>query len=302
MATAASSAPFQITPRKVSFDWSHSTPLVWVTEDAFSSHWGNAFHYLLTQGEKFFCRTFREALPHISDPKLREDVEAFIAQEAIHSAAHHHAIQHVHKPLHIEGGRFEKQNEWLFDGLLAAKPFGKNLPPQFHHQWLVIRVGTVAAIEHFTAALGAYLLEDVRWEQFGADPIIADLYRWHGAEEVEHRTVAYDLYRHLGGRWPLRVLLMTAVFPILLERQASGIMAMDRYEAARKNQKPLHFLRSWKQSSARKTVPSARWFMSKMLRFMSPRYNPLQEASTELALAYIANSAAVKRAAANQPA
>jgi len=33
-------------------------------------------------------------------------------------------------------------------------------------------------------------------------PMMLDLVRWHGAEEVEHRCVAFDVYQHLGGGYP----------------------------------------------------------------------------------------------------
>lgn len=164
---SASKTDYTIVPRKVAFDWSASNDLVWIKGDPFSSHWGNTFHYLLTQGEKFFCRTFRDALPLVKDEKLRADVEAFIAQEAIHSAAHHQAIKHVLTPLAVEGGWYERQNELLFDALLHEKPFGLRLPKALAHQWLVIRVGIVAAIEHFTAALGAYLKSKMCPRRYG---------------------------------------------------------------------------------------------------------------------------------------
>jgi predicted metal-dependent hydrolase len=292
---SASSAPYDIVPRDVQFDW-QSSPLHWLRDDAFASHAINEFSYLLTQGEKFFCRVFREALPLVTDDKLRADVQAFIKQEAVHSRAHHDSIEGYLKRLGVAGGAFEHNNAWLFDNFLAAEPFGRKLPGFLQKQWLVFRVGAVAAIEHFTAALGVYVLE-ADWESSGADPVVADLFRWHGAEEIEHRTVAYDLYRHLGGRWPMRTLLMAIVLPTLVLRMGAGtaqLMQQDPSFAptASRLLNPA-FWYAWRQAAKRGNVPDVVWFVFHSLRFLRPGYEPLHEASTEQALAYIHSSPAV---------
>lgn len=286
----------RIVPRKVHFEW-NGQPLHWMRDDPFASHWANAFHYLLTQGERFFCRTFREALPLITDPRLRADVEAFIKQEAIHGKAHHDAIEGVLKQLNIDGGRFERDNARLFDQWLTREPGGRPLPEALARRWLVTRVGLVAAIEHFTAALGTFLLEADSWERYGADPVIADLYRWHGAEEIEHRTVAFALYRHLGGGWPQQTLLMAMVFPILMQRMGAGIGEMMQQDPSfgHRRLSPLgrRFRTAWRTSVRRRTTPGFAWFGRHALRYLQPGYDPEKEASTEQALRYIENSPGV---------
>ncbi len=291
----ASSADYDIIPRAVHFDW-ETAPLHWLKDDPFASHAVNEFSYLLTQGEKFFCRVFREALPLVQDDKLRADVQAFIRQEAVHSRAHHESIEGYLKRIGIKGGDFERHNAVLFDEILSAEPFGRKLPRFLQKQWLVFRVGVVAAVEHFTAALGVYVLE-ADWESSGADPVVADLFRWHGAEEIEHRTVAYDLYRHLGGRWPLRTLLMGIVLPTLVLRIGAGTTALMRQDSSfdKRDASLLSsgFWRAWQRTAARGNMPDAGWFVRHALRFLRPGYEPLHEASTEQALAYIASSPAV---------
>src|SRR5579872_5462491 len=42
----------------------------------------------------------------------------------------------------------------------------------------------------------------------GADPVMLDLLRWHGAEEVEHRALVYDVYQDLSGSYALRCAAM----------------------------------------------------------------------------------------------
>lgn len=290
-----------IIPRDVKFDWDQSE-LHWIRDDAFSSHAINEFSYLLTSGEKFFCRVFREALPLVTDDRLRADVVAFIKQEAVHSRAHHESIEGYLKRLGIDGGDFERHNTVLFDRWLASEPDGCKLPKALQRQWLVARVGVVAAVEHFTAALGTFVLEAESWERDGADPVVADLFRWHGAEEIEHRTVAYDLYCHLGGRWPLRVLLMAIVMPVLVQRMGAGIAQLMRQDPAFREAdasllRPA-FWRAWDQGGARGNVPAPGWFARHALRFLKPGYHPVHEASTEQALAYIAGSPGVRAAAA----
>lgn len=299
-ATQNPAAVSAIIPRNVKFDWEQS-PLHWIRDDAFSSHAINEFSYLLTSGEKFFCRVFREALPLVTDDKLRADVVAFIKQEAIHSRAHHDSIEGYLKRLGIDGGDFERHNTLLFDQWLAREPYGRKLPKPLQRQWLVMRVGLVATIEHFTAALGTFVIEAQSWERDGADPVVADLFRWHGAEEVEHRTVAYDLYRHLGGRWPLRTLLMAIVMPMMVQRMGTGVVQLMRQDPSfdRADASLLRpaFWREWNRGAERGNSPGVGWFARHALRYIKPGYHPIHEASTEQALAYIAGSPGVLAAA-----
>lgn len=52
----------------------------------------NVLHMLLPSGELWFCRLYNKALPLVSDARLRDDVQGFIRQEAMHSRAHDGAI------------------------------------------------------------------------------------------------------------------------------------------------------------------------------------------------------------------
>ena len=51
----------------------------------------------------------------------------------------------------------------------------------------------------------------------GPDPVMFDLLRWHGAEEVEHRSVAFDLFQHLTPRhrYLWRVHGLVFPFPVM---------------------------------------------------------------------------------------
>lgn len=295
----ASSTTRPLIPRKVQFDWSQ-TPLEWIPGQPFASHFINEINLLLPAGEFWFCKLYNQALPHITDPKLRDDVQMFVRQEAMHARAHGAAIAEYLHAHGIETERNTAQEDRLFDVLLADQPMGLQLPRALEKQWLVFRLGIVAAVEHMTCVLGNYVLRQDQWKD--ADPVLLDLLRWHGAEEVEHRCVAFDVYRHLGGRYVSRYYLASLAMPMIFGLWVHGaahIMKQDPRFAARKPSvfRPWIWL-EWQRQSKAGQLPSLFSLLRRELPFFSPWYDPVHEGSTAEALAYLERSPAARRAAA----
>lgn len=297
VAKPASNTAGRLVPRKVAFDWSQ-TPLEWIPGQPFASHFINEINLLLPAGEFWFCRVYNKALPLVKDEKLRDDVQMFVRQEAMHARAHGSALVDY---LHVHGIETEsntRREDWLFEMLLADEPFGLKLPKLLERRWLVFRLGIIAAVEHMTCVLGKYALENKAWE--AGDPVLLDLLRWHGAEEVEHRSVAFDLYRHLGGGYPSRYYLATIVMPMIYGLWVEGAAHLMRQDPRFKGKKPSVFRPwiwlEWQRVAKTGQLPSLFWLLKQELPFFSPWYDPVNEASSEEALAYLAMSPAAARA------
>ncbi len=298
-----SSTPHSLVQRKVVFDWSQ-TPLHWIPDDASASHTINNINLILPAGEFWFCKVFNRALPLVTDDKLRDDVRGFVGQEAMHARAHDGAVSQYLDAQGIETASYMRRMEWMFEKPLGDQPWGLSLPEFLQRPWLVFRLGLIAAIEHFTCVLGNFALENRRWEEAGADPAVVDLLRWHGAEEVEHRCVAFDLYRHLCRlpaplRYGLDVLLIALVVPLILALWAIGATHMMRQDRELRSFHPsawgLWFWREWSRGARDGLLPSVGWLLWQGLRYLRPGYHPIHEADTEPALAYLAASPAANR-------
>ncbi|MBC7548061.1 MAG: metal-dependent hydrolase [Polaromonas sp.] len=61
-----------------------------------------------------------------------------------------------------------------------------------------------AASEHCTAVFADGTLRYASWFD-AAEPLLQTLWRWHAAEESEHRAVAFDLYTALNGSYAWRI-------------------------------------------------------------------------------------------------
>ena len=292
--------------RKVAFDLSGS-PLHWIPDDPFSSHLINGIHLLLPAGELWFCRVFNKALPLISDPALQADVEAFIRQEGIHAQAHRKGERWL-QDQGMDVSAFRARADHLFQQLLGDTPFGLTLfkSAALEKRWLITRVGLVAAIEHFTGLLGDWCMNSTSWD--AADPVVADLFRWHLAEEVEHRTVAFDLFEHLCrtqlGFYASRQALMALVFPLFLYFIAEAGRSLASQDADRKARRmgrytTVRILLELERIGRRNdNVPTFGLILDRTIRWLSPRFHPRTEGDTAQALAYIARSPAAQGGAA----
>ncbi|MFZ5443410.1 MAG: metal-dependent hydrolase [Myxococcota bacterium] len=134
-------------------------------------------------GESFFVRSVKHFLPQLTDERLRADVIAFCAQEG------HHAREHraYNERLAAEGLPVAALERIVDRVLRVAQRFSPRR-----------QLAITCALEHFTSLMGEVVLG--RPEVLaGADPTMAKLWRWHSAEENEHRSVAFDVFVAVGG-------------------------------------------------------------------------------------------------------
>jgi predicted metal-dependent hydrolase len=143
-------------------------------------------------GEQFFIDSVRnghKALSASEQPKYKAEVQGFVGQEATHRRIH--ALFNAHLEKH------GLVNAWGPRALKRQKLMqGVNV-----RHWLAI----TAANEHFTAIFAEWMLKNSDLLD-DCEPRLKTMWLWHSAEEAEHKSTAFDLYRALGGdeKWRLR--------------------------------------------------------------------------------------------------
>jgi predicted metal-dependent hydrolase len=275
-----------IRPRQVRFEWSQ-TPLHWVPGDPMTSHLIDVLHLLLPAGERWFVDVYRQVLPAIADERLRGEVRGFMGQEAVHARAHAAVLDHLREH-GIETAAYTRRIEWLFDRLLGDR----SLPAPLRRSWLRHRLAIIAAIEHFTCVLGEWAIcSSGVYDEIGADAVMLDLLRWHAAEEVEHRCVAFDTLQQLGGRarYLLRVEGMLLAFPVLVFLWDRGVRFLVRHDPTLPGRR--YHWRDYTRSVRQRRAPG--WELVRAVpRYLRPSHHPVREASPQRALAYLASSPA----------
>ncbi|GAA3225576.1 metal-dependent hydrolase [Actinocorallia longicatena] len=141
-------------------------------------------------GEDFFIRSVRHYSDRITDPELKKQIKAFIGQEVVHGREHdvlNRTLREMGYPTH-RVDRFVER----------ALAFGDRImPPR-------VRLGQTAAFEHWTATLAECVLSDPRARELLGDTEVRRVLLWHALEESEHKAVAFDVYRAVGGSERMR--------------------------------------------------------------------------------------------------
>jgi uncharacterized protein len=181
--------------RDVAFDLDPTkVPRDWVQGDPFQTTFINALSLLFPEGERFFVDSVKRMQSRIADPALRRAVHGFVAQEAMHGREHRAfnelVVAHGYRAAPRIEARLRGFLGWLRKVLTARS-----------------QLAITCALEHFTAMLGETLLRDPRLRD-EIDPAVQPLWLWHALEETEHKAVAFDVYRAVGGGYVRRATMM----------------------------------------------------------------------------------------------
>jgi predicted metal-dependent hydrolase len=181
-----------LTVRRLLIDLETPFAREWNGGDAFRTAWFNALSMSFPVGEQFFIDAVRDglkALPEAERARFAGEVQGFVGQEATHRRIHALFNAQLEAQGHV--------NTWAPRSLERIKRLD-GLDPRH-------AVAVTAATEHITAIFADWMLAHPQ-ALAGAEPRLQTLWMWHAAEESEHRSTAFDVYRALGGNdvWRLR--------------------------------------------------------------------------------------------------
>jgi predicted metal-dependent hydrolase len=187
-----------IVVRKVKFDFPDELDDVFPGGDIVAECYLAAFSLTMPSLEPYLIRTYRALGDRITDPALASDVKQFIAQEAQHHRNHSRVnaiiksrldpqvaakLQKIEDALESDYRRFNAKKSDRYNAVYA---------------------------EGFEAMTCAMVVSSFEQAAGGNGPTRfgpwQQLWAWHGAEEIEHRTVAFDVYESMYGSYLYRVL------------------------------------------------------------------------------------------------
>ena len=249
--------------RSPGFKFPDDLPRYWWDNDPAKTLLLAALSSSFPPGEKFFIDSVRYYQDQISDPELKRAIRAFIGQEAHHSKEHK-LMNGFLEERGVGLARLEREVQWFMDRLR------KRFTPER-------QLAHTVAVEHFTALMAEeFLLKFDTLDEM--DPRIAPVWAWHAIEESEHKAVAFDVYKRVGGSEFIRVtemMIVSVVFPLFTTIHLVQLMKADGQ---------LGNLKSWlgglnymwgKPGVFRKLIPS-------YLKYYSPKFHPWNHDAREL--------------------
>ncbi len=221
------SAQVEIKPRRMAFDTESPMNKYAFKNNSLISTFFYALSALFPDGERFFIHSVRNYRDDIKDETLKEQIRGFIGQEAHHGVSHealNQAITDMGFPMDRIVGRLHKRVDFL-------KKFSRER-----------QLALTVAMEHFTASLAEFLLKNPEILE-DADPTVRKMLLWHAVEEIEHKAVAFDVYREHVNDELMRKRVMVISMISLFSR-----LAMYQFWLLR-SQRHFPIWREWKEAA-----------------------------------------------------
>jgi len=172
----------------------------WHKDGVVIMHFMNAFQSLFPDGERLFIDAVQDSMAKYSlkiskDLVLQQDIDKFIEQEGHHSVLHEKWTQALISSGYKEMNIYSKQ---LYRFRLWSRS----------HLNLMTRLSLTIASEQYTASLADLFAIDFPEIILHSPPIIQKIFLYHAMEELEHKSVCFDLYQKLNGGYFRRVVGM----------------------------------------------------------------------------------------------
>lgn len=239
----------EITVRNLRFDFEEDIDLD-VSDEAFGTILAVlGLSLTMPYLEPYLIRTMKVAIREITDPPLAEDARRFCQQEGHHFR--NHALFNQRVRSHFDGGTAERLRSIEAELDADYQRFSKEKPLRWN-------VTYAEGFEAMTCA-GALAMAEHGVFEDGAKLPGGEMWPWHMAEEIEHRTVAFGVFEHLVGSYFYRI--------------AFGTWAQWHYLSY-----VIRFMRCMADSQGRKPMigrsQMQRGALRRYLRTWSPRYDP----------------------------
>ena len=183
------SAEPRITPRSPRFAFD-DVSRHWFAGLPFPTQLANGVNLLFPAGERLFVRSVYRYLDQLDDETLRAQVKAFFAQEGQHANSH----EKFFRTMESQGYRIRGFLKWY--EAVSYRVIEPLSPP-------ALRLAVTAALEHYTAIMAEGALAERMLDH--AHPTMRALLMWHAAEEIEHKSVAFDVLQHVNPSYALRM-------------------------------------------------------------------------------------------------
>lgn len=239
------SVTLPVPTRSMEFDaWLERLPKYFAPDgDIVMSHVLSVLSSVFPDGEDYFVRSVSAVRGRLHDPALRRDVEGFIGQEEMHGREHralNTKLAELGYPTEAIGRYVRRITEFRerFQGERANLAF-------------------TAALEHYTATLAETLLSNPEARDAVGYDGVKYLLMWHALEESEHKAVAFDVYKEMGGTERMRVLTMWLThLTFVLETSIWTAISLAMDPGARRH--PARVLRSvWRLRRSPFATPQA---------------------------------------------
>ena len=233
--------------------------------DIVMSHVLSVLSSTFPEGEKFFVRSVAAVRDQISDPQLLADIDGFIGQEQMHGREHQvlndRLAEHGYPTRGIDS--YVRGLYWVRERIQTKK----------------VNLAFTAALEHYTATLAELLLTDEEARRAVGRPGARDILTWHALEESEHKAVAFDVYKAVGGGEFTRILVMFLTdLLFIFETGVMGLISMAKDPGVRRH--PIKFAKSFAK------LPRSPFVSLRALRILAqyhrPGFHPNDRDTTQL--------------------